>query len=403
MTDISSLSIDKCKELISDGLKSILSTTYSKYDKVLFVGSIALPFLVNLPYFGILPNNRDQRIESFYDNGAIEKIINVYQQVESNINSRDIRDLAEFAERSNKLCRILAKREIVKLLLSIIFSGEDLWRQSYNGQLPLSEETIYQIYTTLDNESLMLDCTDLLNHILPWVNDIPYEGLIYVIKKNVLATSSYRLTCTILKTMILKPETIQPFISVGIITITRYYLDNEFKSEYRLLRDYWLQITQIICKDKDNISLLDQSLIDEYYKMGRFKLLIPKELRINSLGKMLDIVTDGIGFYTGWLNATGLLLDQINTNSYLSNWIYRRLDSTLTRYLLCSAYYSSLTLYLAVFRNKNILYPLASVLSMAICSYQARLVNHQKLGGPIYKAFKKYYQTPLDNSMNNHD
>ncbi|EGG17050.1 hypothetical protein DFA_08031 [Cavenderia fasciculata] len=395
-TYIDSLSIDKCKELISVGLESIQSRTYIKI-------------------YGIIPN--DQRIESIYDN-AIGRITNVYQYLESIqsiVHIQDIRELANLAEKNHKLCRILAQREVVMTLLQIIIRAEELWKHNYYTRLPLTEQNVNQLYTTLDNESLMLDCIDLLNSILPWVNvsDIPYERFYKVICIHSTSPTSYRLACAVLRTMTLNRETIQPFISVGMINIVRFFLVYQVKSEYSQLQEYWLQITNIIFKDNDRRyyfkSLSDQSLIEEYYEKGRFKLWIPqaKGLRITSFRVMSEIILDGIGYYQGWINTTALFMGHVYIDSPFSDMIYRRLDSTVTRYLASSFYASSLLLYFTVFlsRKEFIYLSVSTVLAMSINMYQERLVNHQKLSGFIYKAFAKYYQTPphLDSSINNND
>ncbi|EGG17049.1 hypothetical protein DFA_08030 [Cavenderia fasciculata] len=390
MTDILSillsLSKDKYKDIIGVGLKSILSRSY-------------------IQMYEIIPNNPHKRIESFY-NSAIDRIANVYHQIETThsiTDDQDLRELANLAEKNDKLCRILAKREVVMTLLRIIVNGEELWKQNYYSRLPLTEETIYQIYTTLDNDSFILDCTDLLNHILPWVKvqDIPYEGIFYVIKNHPMSPSSYRLTCTILRTMTLNRETIVPFISVGMIRMVRFFLANQVSYEYSQLQDYWLQITRIMYKDREyyfkSLSTQDQLYIEESYKNGRFKLWIlpTKELRISPFSVMTEIISDGIGYYQGWINGTALFMDHIYSDSPISDMIYRRLDSTLTRYLASSLYASSLLLYFTVFLSRKglIFYTLSTGLSMSIHTYQDKLVNHQKLSGPIYRAFQKYYQT----------
>ncbi|EGG17051.1 hypothetical protein DFA_08032 [Cavenderia fasciculata] len=410
MTDILSilsLSKDKYKDIIDVGLKSILSRTYSKYDKILFVGSIALPFLINLPMFEIIPNNPHKRIESFY-NSAIDRIANVYHQIETTHSITDdqdvIRELADLAENNDKLCRILAKREVVLTLLHIIVNGEVIWKHNNSRRAPLTEQTIYEIYTTLDRKSLMLDCIDLLNHILPWVKDIPYVGFNYVINNNPLSPTSYRLTCAILRTMTLKRETIQPFISVGMIRVVMFYLANQVGSEYAQLEDDWLQIARLIYKDKEyyfkssSLSTFEQSYVERYYKKGRFKLWIlpTKELRISPFSVMTEIISDGIGYYQGWINGTALFMDHIYSDSPISHMIYRRLDSTLTRYLASSLYMSSLLLYFTVFLSRKglIYYTLSTGLSM----YQDKQINHQKLSGTIYRAFQHTYQNDLPGS-----
>ncbi|EGG17053.1 hypothetical protein DFA_08034 [Cavenderia fasciculata] len=403
MKDLSSLSIDidKYKELISIGLKSIQSRTYSKYDKILFVGSIAVPFLVNLPIYGIIPNNRDKRIETIYDN-AIAKINIVYEEVETLttntiFENQDIKDMAAFAEKSNKLCRILGQRDVVLMLLRIIFCAEEMFENSYSHRLPLTEATIHQLYTSLDTENIMLHSTDLLNHILPWVSDIPFDLFYTVIHYHLTSPSSYQLICSVLRTMILNHDTIQPFIDVNIISIVKYYLDNQFKYEYSLLQDYWLQLARIIYKagDQFKTTVDEQSFIDEYYDQGRFKLWLPEELRLPPHSMLYETITDAFGYYFGWVNKTGLLVDQIYSNNLFSEDIYRRLDSTLTRYLGCSIFASSLSLYLIfILQPKGKIYCIASALTtMVLYSFHEQHVNHQRLSGKIYKSFQKYYQT----------
>ncbi|EGG17057.1 hypothetical protein DFA_08038 [Cavenderia fasciculata] len=405
MTDISlslSIDIDKYKELISIGLKSILSRTYSKYDKILFVGSLALPFLINLPIYGIIPNNQDKKIESFYNQG-IEKILNVYNEIQTNnriMITSDIKDMATLAEKSNKLCRILGQRDVVLMLLRIILGAEEIWESSYSHQAPLTEQSIHQIYTHLDNDNIVLDCTDLLNHILPFVSDIPFDLFYHIINYHPLTPSSYRLACAVLRTMTLKRSTIPSFVSVGMIDIVGFYLGNQFKSEYSQLQDYWLQVSQILYKDRHfkSLPLEDQSFIEEYYKMGRFRLWLPKELRLPPIGTLYETLSDAFGYYQGWLNGTTLFVDNIYSNNLFSDWIYRRLDSTLSRYLVCSLFASSLSFYFTFLLSPKgkIYYISSAIISMIISLYQDKLIAHQKTSGPLYKAFKQRFQTPVN-------
>ncbi|EGG17056.1 hypothetical protein DFA_08037 [Cavenderia fasciculata] len=395
MTDIlslSSLSIDKYKELISVGVKSILSRTYSKYDKILFVGSLALPFLVNLPIYGIVPNERDKRVESFYES-AIEKITLAYDEISADymVESQDIREMANIAEKCNKLCRILAKREVVQMLLGIINGAEEIWETSYSHQIPLSEEATVQLYNRLENDNIMIDCTDLLNHILPFVQDIPYELFFKVISFYVTSPSSYQLTCAALKTMTLRKETILPFINDGMLNIVRLYISYELKSEYSLLRDYWLQIARIIYKDRKlfrSLLVEDRRFVEEYYEMGRFKLWLPQDFRVPPHNMLYEIVSDGFGYYLGWVNKTGLLVDNIIANNTFSDWIYRRLDSTLSRYLYCSIFASSFSLYFTfLLPPKGKIYYIASaVTSLAIYKYKELI----SIGLKSIQSYSKY-------------
>ncbi|EGG17055.1 hypothetical protein DFA_08036 [Cavenderia fasciculata] len=375
--------------------------------KILFVGSIALPFLVNLPIYGIVPNNRDTRIESFYSHG-IEKIRNVCQQIETKntiiMENQDIRDMATFAEMSNKLCRILAQRDVVLMLLNIIMRAEEIWENSYSHRLPLSNQSVYRLYTIFDTESLMSDCTDLLNSILPFVKDTPYDLLYKAINFHPESPTSYRLACAILKTMTLKQHTIQPFINVGMIRMVRFYLDNQMKSEYSQLEDYWLQISRIIYKDrqyqfKSSLSKDQDNMafIEEYYKKGRFKLWLPKEIRLPPHNMLFKIVTDAFGYYFGWLNMTGFIVGHFYSNTIFSDGIYRRLESTFSRYLACSIFVSSMLLYFSFLLSSTNgkIYILASTITlMAIYSFRERQVKFQRLSGPLYKSFQQRYQTP---------
>ncbi|EGG17058.1 hypothetical protein DFA_08039 [Cavenderia fasciculata] len=373
---------DKYKELINIGLKSILSTTYIRI-------------------YGILPNNPNKRIETFLDRG-IEKIILIYNEMETNnriLQTNDIKEMAELAKRSNKLCRILAKREVVLMLLGIIAGGDQLWENGYSHRAPLTELIIHQFYTILDTDNIMIDCINLLNHILPHVQDIPYDLFSQLVNFHSLTPTSYRLTCAVLRTMTLNRETIQPFISVGMIRIVRFYLDNQFKSEYSQLQDYWLQIAKSIYNDKQlfkSLSLLDQSFVEQYYKMGRFRLWLPKELRINPIGTIVETVSDGIGYYFGLFNGTTLFVGHLNL--LFSD---QRLDSTWSRYLACSMFESTLTLYFTfLLPPKGKIYYIASALTISIISsYQERIVILEKTSNSLYKSFKKYYQT----NDQNHD
>ncbi|EGG17048.1 hypothetical protein DFA_08029 [Cavenderia fasciculata] len=400
------VSLDKYKELISIGLKSIQSRTYSKYDKILFVGSLALPFLVNLPIYGIIPNQQDTRIESMYDN-AIDRITNVYNEIQTDpesVYSLDIKNLASVADKSNKLCRILAQKDVVMTLLDIIINGEEIHTQRYNDQLPLSDKIIEELYLTIESNSIMLDCISLLNSILPFVQDIPYGGLIYIIINYPSSPTSYQLTCAVLKTMALRPEeTIQPFLDVGLIHIIKYFLDKEVTSEHSVLRYYWLQVAQTIYKSPIGhfeTTEEEQEFIDEYYENGRFKLWLPKQLRIKPFSVMFETLTDTFGFYKGWVTGTSLFVDLVYSSSPVFDAIYRRLDSTLTRYLACSLFFSTFALYSTVFlsRQGKIYYSLSSILTMSHSVYLNNQVNRQRLGGDIYKSFKKYYKT---NDQNN--
>ncbi|EGG17054.1 hypothetical protein DFA_08035 [Cavenderia fasciculata] len=403
--DIISLSIDidKYKELISIGLKSILSLSTSTF----------------ILFYEILPNNPNKRIETFYKKG-IEKIMMVYNEMETNNRitiTQDIKEMAVFAEKSNKLCKRLAHRGVVVMLLRIMAGAEGIWNNRISHRSPLSKLATHHLYTRFEKDNIMMDCINLLNHILPYVkDDIPFDLLYRIIYSNSLSPTSYRLTCVVLRTMTLKPETIQPFIKVGMIRMVRFYLDNQFKSEYSQLEDYWLQITKIIYKDKEyykhhfKSSVQDQSFIDEYYENGRFKLWIlpTKELRVPPHNMLFTIISGGIGYYTGWLNTTALFVGNIYSHNLFSNTILGRLDSTLAKYLFCSFYASSLMLYYIFLlpTKGKIFYIVSTLISAVISSYQDTLVSRLKANGRLYKSFQQLYQTPHQNDdlffENNH-
>ncbi|EGG17047.1 hypothetical protein DFA_08028 [Cavenderia fasciculata] len=396
-----------CKELIGIGIKAFVDM--SKYDKILFVGSIALPVMINLPNFGIIPNDESDRIETHYLTG-IDKIAHVYDEClagnDSILETKDIKLLAASAQTSDKLCRILARRDVVLMLLQIIINAESMWRSAQSFVSPLSEETIHNLYLTLDYESLMLDASNLLNHILPKIelDEIPFGELIGSIRYYGLSTPIiYKLLCAILKLMVDRNDTVKTFMEMELMVLVRYFMENEFKSEYRLLRDYWLQISVRWYRDrfKLNIAPIDRMFIEEYYQSKRFWIYVPKEIRVNPHGLLSEVILDGYGFLRGYISSTSLLIDYIYSESGLYDICYRKSDTTLTRFLF-SSFFATSMLMLFTFsasRKGKVHYIISAAFTCGLTYAQEIMINRQKTGGRDYKIFKDYFTQNTNNDI----
>ncbi|EGG17061.1 hypothetical protein DFA_08042 [Cavenderia fasciculata] len=378
---------NKCNDLINVGIHSIQSF---------------------IPNYGILPKQSNDWIETHYKQSLI-KIRQVYTAIQASdysiMDTQEIRLIATSAVNNTRLCKILATKEVVLMLLEIIDNAENMWKHSNRHQLPLSDTTIHLFYLTLDSETIMLDCISLLNSILPYTkpDSIPFKEFVHLLVRQSISPSSYKLTCAALNAMIKNRSLMKPFLEAGIIGAVRFFTSREFKSEYALLRDYTIQISKITKKDilLFKMTVFDQACLAKYYQY-RYLLLIPQEIRVTPHGLICEMLTDCIGYYGGWVKPLGLFVDYFYSDSNFYESLYKPMQSTASRYFFCSAFASSILLYfmfLVPLKGK-IHYISSAAMSSLLCYYQDKLVTRQKLGGSLYKSFKEFFQT---SSFDNQD